>query len=35
MGSRSDWTGANSVTIMGVTGLTGEDFVDPGASSVA
>jgi RTX calcium-binding nonapeptide repeat (4 copies) len=34
-GFASDWTGAHSVTIMGVTGLTGEDFVDPGASSVA
>ncbi len=34
-GFSSDWTGTNSVTIIGVTGLTGDDFVEPGASSIA
>ena len=33
-GFSSAWSGANSVTIIGVTGLTGDDFVDPGAASI-
>jgi hypothetical protein len=34
-GLASTWTGTNSITIVGVTGLSGDDFVDPGAAAVA
>ncbi|HZA65301.1 MAG TPA: calcium-binding protein [Geminicoccaceae bacterium] len=34
-GLSSTWTGDNSITIVGVTGLSGDDFVDPGAAAVA
>jgi hypothetical protein len=34
-GLSSTWTGTNSMTVVGVTGLTGDDFVDPGAAAAA
>jgi hypothetical protein len=33
-GLSSVWAGANSFTIVGVTGLSSDDFVDPGSSSI-
>jgi hypothetical protein len=34
-GLSATWTGTNSMTIVGVTGLNADDFVDPGAAAVA
>jgi Ca2+-binding RTX toxin-like protein len=33
-GLASDWVGVNTVTLIGVSGLTGDDFADPGVGVV-